>query len=121
MAFAKLKRWCAGWGTALYAGALFAVVAGRVADPQGGLGAILVLAMAGALYGLGVLGLMRVFGARRWGLIVAGALCGPVPAVLLFISPQTPEGDRGGVWFFGVVVGLVLGLLEWNRTAREAP
>ena len=76
------------------------------------------LALGGALYGLAVLGLMRVFGARRWGLAIAGLLAGPVPAAVLFVSAQTSKEERGGVVFLGCVLGLLLGLLEWNRSAR---
>lgn len=119
MAHGRMRRWFAGWGTAMYTGALFLIVVGRVSDPSAGAKALLALALLGALYGLGVLGLMRVFGVQRWGLAVAGLLAGPVPAVV-FLTAQTPAEDRGGLLVLGALLGLFLGLLEWNRTTRRS-
>ncbi|MCE9593255.1 MAG: hypothetical protein K8S98_03580 [Planctomycetes bacterium] len=113
----RLRGASAGLGTAMYTGALV-FVAGRLLA-KGELAHPLGLALLGALYALAVLGLMRVFGARRWGLAVAGVLCGPTPVALLAGTDSSGE-DRGGMLFVGALFGLVVGLMEWNRQSRLA-
>lgn len=112
----KLRRATRGLGTAMCTGAL-AFVSGRLlaADAPHPLA----LAVLGALYAAAVLGLVRVLGARRWGLAVAGVIAGPVPVALL-ANPETPAEQRGGLLFVGALLGLCVGLLEWNREARVA-
>lgn len=110
----KLRRATRGLGTAMYTGAL-AFVSGRLLADDGP--HPLALALLGALYAAAVLGLVRVSGARRWGLAVAGLVAGPVPVALL-ASADTPADQRGGLLFVGALLGLLVGLLEWNREVR---
>jgi hypothetical protein len=109
-----VRRWFAGYGTAMLAGALTVFGLVRTLDPKG-LGQALGLLVAGALYGLGVLGVLRLFRARGAGLLAAGLIAGPVPLAVLQQASSKPE-DRA----FGLVVamlfGLALGALEWARS-----
>lgn len=108
----RLRRWTVGWGTAMLTGAFAFVVGGRLGSaPLPG------LAVGGALYGLAVLGLIRLFPVRGWGLPVAGLLCGPVPISLLAGRGGEP-GERFGVALIFAGLGLLLGLLEWARQSR---
>ncbi len=109
-----LRRTLAGALPALLAGAFLGVTGARLLDDgaEGGgrFGALLV----GALYGLAVLGLLRLFRVAPWGLVVAGAVAGPVPLALL-IPKSLPEEERGGAWLALSFLGLVIGLLELAR------
>jgi hypothetical protein len=110
----RLKRALAGTGTAMLAGAFFFVVVGRI-DRLPPVGA---LALIGAVYGAAVLGLVRLFRARTWGLAVAGLLSGPVPVAVLAGSGGSPD-ERGGIVALAAVLGTLIGLLEWARQAAR--
>lgn len=110
----KLRRGAADALPSMLAGA-FSALAMRVAGEGGGR---LALLLFGALYGLAVLGLLRLFRAPGFGLVVAGLFCGPVPAALLVQEPLKAE-DRGGAWVGLALFGALLGALEWAR-ARAA-
>lgn len=114
----RLKTWCEGWGTAMLAGALFVVFVGRMSG-ETTRAAVPLLGLVGAVYGLAVLGLIRLFGTRSFGYPVAGLLAGPLPAALM-IGARAAEGDRAGVLLAGSLLGLFVGLLEWARR-RPAP
>lgn len=108
----RLRAWTAGWGTACLTGAISFLVVGRISSQP-----VVPMLLVGALYGLGVLGILRLFPVHRWGLAVAGILAGPVPAALLMGGGGTND-DRGGAILATVVLGLLVGLLEWARQAR---
>ncbi len=110
----KLRRWTSGWANAMLAGCFFWVVVLRVAEPQ----PLLHLALFGALHGLAVLLLMRLFAVRSWGLAVAGVLCGPLPLAVL-TQPSAAKADEwGGAVMAGMLLGVLIGLLEWARLSR---
>ena len=111
-----------GWSTAALAGAFFFLATGRVADPTQ-TQRLALLAM-GALYGLAVLGLLRLFRVRAFGLVVAGLLAGPVPLAVLTPVPENPQ-DLGVLWLAAAVLGALIGTLDWMRlgssSGREGP
>lgn len=111
----RLRRWCGGLWTAMLTGAFFLLVIGRLdaADPKP-VGSFLVF---GALYGVAVLGLIRLLGARSWGHVVAGLLSGPVPAAVLS-EASADAGERGGMALATALLGVMIGLMEWQRRAR---
>lgn len=74
------------------------------------------LLLWGALYGLAVIGLVRLFRVTSFGYLVAGFICGPVPAALLIQEPIAGTADdRGAFWLVLGLFGLFIGVLEWAR------
>ena len=73
------------------------------------------LGVLGALFGLHVSGVIRLFPVHPAGFALVGLLMGPLP--LCFIGAKA---ERGGMIVFGMVLGLLLGLLEWSLEARRA-
>ena len=108
-----MRAWTAGWGTAMLTSAFAFLIVGRLSDQ-----AVLPMLLVGAIYGLGVLGLVRLFPVQRWGLAVAGMLCGPIPTALM-MGKGGGGDDRGGAILATAVLGLLIGLLEWARQARS--
>jgi len=102
----------------MLAGAMFVLAIGRT-DPASSGHHVPQLLLFGAVYGLAVLGLVRLFGLRNWGLAVAGLVAGPVPTALL-LQGGTPAEERGGMLFASSLLGLIVGLLEWARRAHAA-
>jgi hypothetical protein len=112
---AVFKRVSAGgWWAALWAGAFFFVFVGRLEESH----PIGQMAIFGALYALAVHGLMHVFGVRRWGWVVAGFLCGPLPASILWEPRPDQSEERAGGLLVSLIFGVLLGLLQWAREAR---
>ena len=72
--------------------------------------------LMGGLYGLGVLGLMRLFPVARWAYPFTGFICGPVPLVLF---RDAPREDVQGLVALTALFGIVLGFLEWARLTRR--
>ncbi len=118
MAFARIRSWFAGFGTAIWTGGFTALwmrlleKSDQAPNPIG----VFVL---GALYGLAVLGLVRLVGAKTWGLPIAGVIAGPAPVALL-AAASAPQSDRGAMLVIGALLGLFIGLLDWNRASRRA-
>jgi hypothetical protein len=100
----------------VWTGAVFGLLVGRLEQPN----PILVVMAFGGLYSLAVHGLMGLFGVRRWGWIVAGALSGPFPFALLWAHGRVTQDERGGGIAVGMLLGIVLGLVRWAREARRA-
>lgn len=75
----------------------------------------LALGLLGALFGLYVSGVIRLFPVHPGGFALVGLLVGPLP--LAFIGRGS--GDSGGMLLFGMVLGALLGLLEWSVEARS--
>ena len=80
-----------------------------------GLAAGVALALLGALFGLYISGMVRLFPIHPAGFPLVGLLTGPLP--LAFIGNN--HDDRGGMLLFGLVLGFLLGLLEWSSEAHR--
>ena len=115
---ARWRRWLGGWGTAMLAGAFVLFAFGRADEPKNAGHALGLLAF-GALYGLAVLGVLRLFRTRRFGLIAAGLIAGPVPLAVLQ-DASTSKDQRLGAVVFACLFGLALGVLEWARTSDSS-
>lgn len=116
----RLRRIAVDALPSMLAGAFYMLALGRILDEGG---ERLGLLLWGALYGLAVVGLVRLFRVAPFGYVVAGFLCGPVPAALLIQEPIAAE-ERGGYWFVLALLGLFVGALEWARVraaGRTAP
>jgi hypothetical protein len=113
----RLRALLADAWPAMLAGAFFMLTVFRSSGDEGGRAAAL---LVGALYGVAVLGLVRLFRARSFGYLVAGTLSGPVPAALL-LPDALPAAERGGACFVAAFLGLCVGLLEWAKVRRAAP
>lgn len=101
------------------AGAFLALAVGRVSEPAEA--NRLELLGLGWLYGVVVLGLIRLFPVAPWGRPLAGLLCGPVPAALL-VQADMAEDERRVLCLLGALLGLVIGALECAREHRaESP
>lgn len=103
------------WLASVLTGVFFATVVGRIDKPH----PILAVALLGGVYALAVHGLMSFFGVRRWGWVVAGILCGPLPAALLVSSDPAKGDERGGAILVALILGILLGLVRWAREARR--
>ena len=79
-------------------------------------GWLLVVLLIGWLYGVAVLGLIRLFRVARWAYPLVGILCGPVPAGILF-ARSVSEEQWGGTLVLTAVGGLFVGTIE---AARES-
>lgn len=113
----RMKRFLADSAPSVLAGAFFSLALFRGEGDEGGrLGALIL----GALYGLSVLGLLRLFRTRSFGYLVAGMIAGPVPMALLLPAPL-PEAERGGAWLVTALLGFCVGALEWARVRSAAP
>lgn len=113
----RVRTWWNSWGPAMLASvmwvlAVFGVSGGKL--QQAG-----TLAVIGALYGLAVLGLIRLLQPRRWGYLIAGLLAGPVPAAVLVMPMSEKSDDRAGLWVAAALLGLAIGLMEWGRSGQE--
>lgn len=117
MSLRGVRTWLSGdWLVSVWTGALFGLLVGRLEEPH----PILAVMLFGGLYALAVHGLMGLFGVRRWGWLVAGALSGSVPFALLWAHAVATQEERGGGIAVGIVLGLVLGLVRWAREARRS-
>lgn len=72
------------------------------------------LGLLGALFGLYVSGVIRLFPVHPAGFALVGMFMGPLP--LCFIGARS---ERGGMVLFGLALGALLGLLEWSLEARR--
>jgi len=125
--FHKLRAWFGASMPAAATGALFLL--GTSSAVAGGFGAVhaLLLFAVGGIYAVAVRAVMGLFPVDRWGLAVTGLLAGPIPGVLVLSlrhhSWQNND-DRGAVWLFALLFGLLVGLVEWaveERRTREFP
>ena len=111
----RFLRWV---GTLMPAGMIGAFVALGVrlgAAEQNRLGLLVV----GWLYGVGVVGLIRLFRVAPWGYPFVGAICCPVPAALLVVVPGMEEQEGVGTWVVLAIGGVVVGFVEWARLSRD--
>jgi hypothetical protein len=107
----RLRVYLAGASPAMLVGAFFALALSRLGDAQG---TRIGLLLFGALYGLAVVGLIRLFRVAPWGAWLAGLVCGPVPAALL-VRRSMESGERQGLILFTAVLGLLIGGIEHAR------
>jgi hypothetical protein len=115
----RLKTAFRSWGSSVLAGALFALILARMTEPQSGqrLGPMLV----GALYGLAVLGILRLFPVRGGGMLLAGLLAGPAPLALLAPGTEKNPGEFASLLLVAMVFGVIIGALEWTRSRPIEP
>ena len=108
----RIRKFLGGLVPSALAGALFVATVAKMVDPsEPAVGGLLV----GGIAGVAVVGMIRLFRVAPWGYAIAGVICGPVPLILVF---QPSGEDRYGVWVFGAIFGLLIGLLEWARVRR---
>jgi len=111
----RLGRFLSGAMPAMLAGAFFVLALARLASDDGTrLGSLIF----GALYGLAVVGLIRLFRIAPWGLWFAGIFAGPVPAALL-VPRGADTSETGGLWVACAVFGLLIGGLEHARRKAD--
>lgn len=103
------------WLASVLTGAFYTAVVARMDKPH----PILAVSVFGAVYALAVHGLMSLFGVRRWGWVVAGMLCGPLPAAILMPHNLERPEERGGAILAALLLGIFLGLVRWAREARR--
>lgn len=112
----RLKLTIAGLVPAGMAGAFVALTLGRTNPEE--FHARLPLLILGGLWGVAVVGLIRLFRVRPWAFGLVGFLCGPVPTFLLGPGREAREaeqGDRLGIWLVLSLLGMLIGLLETAR------
>jgi len=76
------------------------------------------LLLVGWIYGVAVLGLIRLFRVRPGLYPLVGFLCGPVPLALIAQGDMDPGGLGGGA-AVAAVGGAIVGAVEWGRLRRR--
>lgn len=118
--FRAMGRLVAGLVPSALAGAFFLLSFVKIFQPDARPGQLLVV---GAICGVVVVGLVRLFRVAPWGYPAAGFVCGPVPIFLVMQrgqdEPAAPD-DRLAIWLFSALFGLLVGFLEWARVRRSA-
>lgn len=109
----RLLRFLGGLNHAGLAGALVCLTVFAQQEGQSHVAHLLV----GWLYGVGVLGLIRLFQVASWAYPIVGLLCGPAPLAVLTARQASAE-DWGGAMAVTVLLGLVIGLLEAARRSH---
>ncbi len=97
-------------------GGFFGLTLLRVIDPAEA--ARLPAFLLGWLYGVGVVGLIRLFRVAPGVYPLVGLVCGPVPVALLF-QAETKADERATLWLFSALLGLLIGSVEWARVRRR--
>jgi hypothetical protein len=118
---ARIRQAFRGTWTAMICGALFCLPLGRLVNAGHGenfIGRIIITAIFGLLCGLVILGAIRLFRTARWGYLIAGPLAGTLPIVVM-VPSKTSQDDFGGLWLLSAILGLFIGLLEWQRTSAK--
>ena len=77
------------------------------------------LLVVGWLYGVAVLGLVRLFRVRRGLYPLVGLVCGPVPLALIANGDMDPGGLGGGA-LVAALGGVLVGAMEWGRLRAPA-
>ena len=106
-----IRRFAATLVPAALAGGLFLMAVGRANDPSLSRWGLFLL---GALFGVAISGLIRLFRIAPWGYPWAGLFCGLAPPGIFFDSKGGQE-DRGGFLLVAALLGFLLGLIEWAR------
>ncbi len=113
----RMRAFLAGLMPGGLIGGFFVLTFLRVVDPSGA--SRLAAFLLGWLYGVGVLGLLRLFRVSPGVYPLVGLVCGPVPVALLLKS-DTPDDQRGTLWLLAAVLGLLIGAVEWARIRQRA-
>jgi len=112
----RLLRYAGTLLPSALAGGFMLLSLGRAAEPSASRIGLLVV---GALIGVSVCGLIRLFRVTGWGLPLAGFFAGPVPTALVLTDSSGPD-ERGGLILVAALFGVLIGLLEWARIRRPA-
>ena len=99
------------------AGGFFLMAFGRAQDPALSRLGLLFL---GGLFGIAMVGLIRLFRIAPWGYPWAGLFCGLVPPGLFFDANGSGD-DRAGFILISAILGVLIGLLEWARVRGAKP
>ena len=110
----RWKRLFGGLVPAGMAGAFFALIL-RLRDPEDANRFGLLL--AGGLYGIAIVGLIRLFRVAPWCYPIVGLVCGPVPFAIL-ANQGTEEDMRIAMLPLTAILGLIVGCIEWARVRR---
>ena len=114
---AVLRRLVGDLTPGALAGAFFLLAAGSWTASERSRTALLAI---GALIGISIVLLVRLFRVAPWAYPLAGFLAGPVPLAL--IADRGAGRDEGlQTWFASALLGGVIGALEWARVARSGP
>lgn len=113
--FRRTRQFLGGLMPTGLAGAFLALTVGRVSAP--GETSRIVLLILGWLYGVAVIGLLRLIPVSPWCYPWVGMIVGPVPFALL-VNAGAEDGERGMLWLATALVGFLLGLIEWGRESR---
>jgi len=97
-------------------GAFLVLCLARISEP--GSANRLALLILGWLYGVAVLGLIRLFRVNPGLYPVVGLVCGPVPLALIANSDMGQD-DLAGMWVLTLHMGVVIGAVEWGRLRRR--
>jgi len=99
------------------AGGVVLMALGRAQDPELSRLGLLLL---GGLFGIAMVGLIRLFRIAPWGYPWAGLVSGLVPPGLFFGAGGSGD-DRGGFLLISALLGVLIGLLEWARVRGRNP
>jgi len=119
---ARLRGWLRASSQAALTGGFFLLGCSVVVSTQFGPAQAILTLLIGAIYGLAVRAVMGFFPVERWGLLFAGLIAGPIPGVIVLSLQHRNWGsgdDRGGAWFFALLLGALIGLMEWAVEARR--
>lgn len=122
----RLRSWLSRSAPAGLTGAFFLMGASVIVSSEFGPVQALATLVVGALYGIAVRAVMGLFPVHSWGLIFTGIVSGPIPgAIILSLRHRSwaSSDDRGGAWFFALLLGLLVGLIEfaaeWTALRQE--
>lgn len=120
--FKRLWAWLASSLPAALTGAFFLLGCSVIVASQFGPAQALLILLVGGIYGVAIRAVMGLFPVERWAYIFTGLLAGPIPgAIVLSLRHRswTSNDDRGGAWLFAVLLGILVGLVEWAAEARR--
>lgn len=118
----RLRAWLLDSTHAAMTGGFFLLSCSVAVSGDFGPTRALALLLIGGFYGLAVRAVMGFFSVERWGLVVAGLIVGPIPGAILLSLRRRHwggEDERGGIWVFAMVLGILIGLIEWAVQARR--
>jgi hypothetical protein len=107
---------------AALASAFFMLGCSVVVSTEFGPAQALILLIFGGVYGLAVRAVMGLIPVARWGYLWTGLIAGPIPGVIVLSLRHrnwADNDDRGGAWLFTIVLGMLIGLVEWAAESRR--
>ena len=113
--FGRTRRFLGNVMPAGLTGAFVVFAVGRVGEPAdtNRVGLLLL----GWFYGVGILGLIRLFRVAPWCYPWVGFVAGPVP-LALFVHEGVDAKERGFLLVLTALFGFLVGLIEWGRVRR---